>query len=72
MERFKVTVEFDVLAGSPQDARDKAQALADVLNKKDPGNNAWVPRLKRISDYDDVNGEGLFAPLKEQIRTNSE
>ncbi len=43
--RFRVTLEVNVDARSVDEARAKIQKLADVLNKKDPKNKAWVPKM---------------------------
>ncbi len=43
--RCKVTLEVSVEAHNTEEARSKIQKLADVLNKKDPRNKAWVPKI---------------------------
>ena len=48
--RYKVTLEVSVDAPSVEAARAKIQKLADVLNKKDWKNNAWVPKLKVVKE----------------------
>ncbi len=43
--RFRVTLEVNVDAHNIKEARAKIQKLADVLNKKDPRNKAWIPKM---------------------------
>ena len=44
--RYTVFIAIDINANNPLQARDKIQKLADVLNKKDPNNKAWIPKVK--------------------------
>ena len=43
--RYRVTLEVNVDAPTDAAARAKIQKLADVLNKKDHRNKAWVPKM---------------------------
>ena len=43
--RCRVTLEVNVEARNTEEARAKIQKLADVLNKKDPRNKAWIPKI---------------------------
>lgn len=48
-----MTVEFNVSANSVDEARAKAQKLADILNERDSGHRAWVKSMiKDVSDID--------------------
>lgn len=44
--RYRVTVEFNVSASSVDEAKAKAQKLADVLNERDENHRAWVKMMK--------------------------
>ncbi len=46
-QRHRITLEFMVTANSIQEAVDKGNKLAEVLNKKDPSYKAYVPMLVR-------------------------
>ena len=46
-----MTIEFNVSASTIDEAKAKAQKLADMLNKKDPRHEAWVKSMVRdVSD----------------------
>ncbi len=47
LDKYRVTLEFMVTANSVQEAVDKGNKLAEVLNNKDPNYNAYVPMLVR-------------------------
>ncbi len=51
--RHRMTVEFNVSAGSVTEAKAKAQKLADLLNSRDPAHKAWVKRMERNISEDD-------------------
>ena len=51
--RYRVTLEINVDAPTDAAARAKIQKLADVLNKKDPKNKAWVPKMVKENKQDD-------------------
>lgn len=44
--RYRATVEFNVSANNIEEGREKAQKLADVLNKKDSKHKAWVKMMQ--------------------------
>ncbi len=47
LDKYRVTLEFMVTANSVQEAVDKGNKLAEVLNNKDPNYKAYVPMLVR-------------------------
>jgi hypothetical protein len=52
LDKYRITLEFMVTAHSVQEAVDKGNKLAEVLNGKDPSYKAYVPMIVKKPESD--------------------
>jgi len=69
--RYKTTIEINIDASSTNEALERGQKLCNVINAKDPRNEAWVPKMvvQKETVEDNATIDALHA-LGEMVKGN--